>query len=192
MDEGTRAAHDGLLAWGQAVAPELMAKPPGRFTDTVSCVEEALTQASDIAVGLGVKDPGRPYRPHKIGGWTTDDFKTGRSQKKTWEVTSFVSDAGRYSVSFYYDKGWYGASIKRVALVSTPADDPKRQTEVACDAHQGSTGHSPKNTVYELRLKDYDPKRKYFVVADLDGVPPNSPPEKQGCEGHVVMRKARE
>jgi hypothetical protein len=192
MDEGSRAVHDGVLAWGAMVAPEIAAHPPTRFSDTVNCAEDVVSQASDIVTNFGVKDPNRPYRTRKIGGWTTDDFKTGQSQKKTWEVTSSVSGPGRYTVFFFYDKGWYGAHIKRVALVSTPADDPNKQTEVACDPHDGVTGHQPKNTVYELVLKEYDPKRKYFVVADLSGQPPNSPPDRQGCEGHAKMRKVKE
>lgn len=195
VDEGSCAAHDGLLAWGIAVAPELAPgtkKAPSRLNDTIKCVEDVMSQVSDIAINRGIKDPNRPYRTHTIGKWVTEDFKTGAAQTKTWEVTSYVSGAGVYKVYFYYDSGWYGAQIKRVALVSTPPDNPNKQTEVACDKHDGITGYSPRDTIYTLHLKEYDPKQKYFIVADLVGIPPDSPPDKQGCTGHVVMKKTKE
>jgi hypothetical protein len=43
-----------------------------------------------------------------------------------------------------------------------------------------------------LTIKEYAPKRRYFLVADIVGMPLNSPPERQGCEGHATMEKVRE
>ncbi len=201
VDEGSREARDGLLAWGEAVASRLMARPPSRFADTANCIEAVMSQVSDIVTGYGMQDPNRPYRSRQIGRWVTEDFKTGRDQTKTWEVTSFVAGPGRYQVYFQYEKGWYGAGIRRVRMVSAsalngarsgPAADPSQQKELACDDHEGITGHSPKDTLYALDLKEHDPARRYFIVADLRGVPPNSPPDKQGCEGRVNMKKIKE
>jgi hypothetical protein len=195
MDEGSLNAHDGLLAWGEAVAPERMpgkGKADSRLVDTANCIDDVMAQASDVAYALGVKDKGRAYRTRKIGGWKTEDFKAGRNQKMTWEVTSYVDGPGRYNVFFYYESGWYGAGINRVALVASPENAARLQVEIACDPHHGSTGYSPKNTTYELVLNEYSPKRKYYIVADLEGIPPNSPPDKQGCTGFVKMCKVRE
>lgn len=79
-------------------------------------------------------------------GWPNEDFDSGAAQTKTWEVTKQVSGSGRYRVVFLDDSGWYGATIRRVALVSTPTGDPAKQTELARDVHQGVTGYQPKNT----------------------------------------------
>ena len=146
-----------------------------------------------MAAGLDINDPGRPYRARQIGGWTTDDFKAGPAQKRTWEVTKSLGGPGRYGVMFQYDSGWYGAGIKQVSLVSTPANDAAApQTELARDTHEGITGYQPKDTTYVLLLREHDPKRRYFVVVDLVGVPPNSPPEHSGCVGHATMKKVRQ
>jgi len=194
VDQGSRDAHDGLLNWGAAVAPKLVPKSLGstsRLADTLDCLERTAVEASDVAQGMGINDPGRPYRARRIGGWTTDDFKAGPSQKKTWEVTKFLGGPGQYRVMFHYDRGWYGARIKCVSLVSTPPDDAAQQAELSRDAHEGITGYQPKNTTYEVSLREYDPKRRYFVLVDLVGMPPNSPPEHSGCVGHATMKKVR-
>ena len=195
IDEGSRDAHDGLLSWGAAVAPELVPKSLGsasRLADTLECLERIAAEASDVAQGLGINDPGRPYRARLIGGWTTEDFKAGAAQKKTWEVTRFLAGTGRYQVMFNYDSGWYGAGIKCVSLVSALSDNAAQPTEVSRDRHEGVTGYQPKDTVYELMLREHDPKRRYFVVADLVGAPRNSPPEHSGCVGHATMKKMRQ
>jgi hypothetical protein len=192
-DQGSQEARQGLVAWGEAVAPRLSKLSGGsRYADTVNCVDRVMTEASDVATALGIPDPNRPYRVRTVGGWKTDDFKTEPSQKKTWEVSKFVTEPGRYRVAFYHDKGWYGLRIKQVRLVATPSEDLSQETELARDSHEGSAAYQPKNNTYELTIKEYAPKRRYFLVADIVGMPLNSPPERQGCEGHATMEKVRE
>ncbi len=201
MDRASREVHSGLVAWGNAVAPKMM-PPEGfsvRFADTLDCLDKVMIEASDAVVALGIPDPGRPYRVRQIGGWATDDFKTGPAQQKTWEVGRVVSGPGRYEVTFQYEGGWYGAKITRVRLIAGPAGDASRQTELARDEHEGTTGdqligiagrrqHTPQYAVYTLTLKDYDPKQRYFAVADLLGAAANSPPDQLGCTGYATMR----
>lgn len=193
VDQGGRDASRGLQAWGDAVTGQTASTTGGsRYGDTVSCVERAMADIGDAAEALGIRDPNRPYRLRKIGEWKTEDFDSGASQTKTWEVTKYVTEPGRYRVEFVYSSGWYGASIKRVTLVSTPTNDPAQQTELARDVHHGTTGHRPKNTVYELALEQYDPARRYFVVADIIGVTARPNAEHSGCAGHATLNKVRE
>ena len=180
---------EGLVAWGAAVAPHLART--SRLTDTVKSAEQVMARASDMAATLGVEDPERPYRAHWIGDWKTEDFADGPAQTKTWDVTKLVSGPGRYRVDFQYDSGWHGARIKRVMLVAGPASDASRREEVARDVHDGSTGHQPRNTAYELTLASHDPKQSYFLIADLVGPKPGGPPERSGCAGHVTMRRVK-
>jgi hypothetical protein len=194
-NRGSADARDALIAWGHAVAPQLVPKSAPsatRFADTVNCLERVMTEASDWATKLGVADPDRPYRVRRIGDWTTDDFSAGPSLTKTWEVSRFMGGAGHYRVMFYYDSGWHGVHVKQVALVSTPAGDVQQKTELTRDVHPGVTGYQPKDTAYELRIPDYDPQRRYFVVADLVGPSPGGPSERSGCVGHAMMSKVRE
>lgn len=193
-ERGSRSAHDGLLAWGAAVAAECGSKTLNRhrnFRDAVACVERAMTDVSDAAAGVGVADLGRVYRAGRVGGWTTDDFATGPSQRKVWEVTKSMTEPGRYQVAFCHDSGGQTARIKRVALVGAPAGNPAQQTELSCDAHEGVTGREARNVAYELSLRQHDPQRRYFLVADLDGIARNASPDKSRCVGHAEMRKLR-
>lgn len=193
VDQGGRDTTRGLQAWGDAVTGQSASKAGGsRYGDTVSCVERAMADIGDAAEAQGTRDPNRPYRLRKIGEWKTEDFDAGAAQTKTWEVTKYVIEPGRYRVEFLYTSGWYGASIKQVALVSTPANDPAQQTELARDVHHGTTGHQPKNTTYELSLKQHDPARRYFVVADLIGVTTKPNAVHSGCSGHATLNKIRE
>jgi len=194
-DEGHRHACDRMLAWEKSLdapSPDSPTALPGKVGESASFIQRAMADISDAVSALGIADPHRAYRLRRIGQWTTEDFAAGPSQRKTWDVSKTVSEAGRYRVAFQYDRGWYGIGIKRVALVSTPADDPTQQTEVACDKHDGATSHRPKKSTYELVLGQYDAHRRYFVVADIVGIPRNSPTGHSGCYGHADMQKVDE
>jgi hypothetical protein len=193
-DRASREASEALVAWGRAVAPKLVAKGPAAgsmFADEIDCLARVINEAGDIAVTLGIKDAGRPYRWQRVGDWKTDDFKTGAAQQKTWEVSKFVAEPGRYRLRFCYESGFYGTKIKRAAIVSSPANDPALRSEMAFDAHDGATGHHPNDTTYDLELREHDAKRRYFVVADLVGTPPDAPPDRAGCSGYVTMKKLK-
>jgi hypothetical protein len=202
LDRGSQEVRGGLVAWGNAVAPKMM-PPEGfsvRFADTVDCLDKVTTEASDALAALGIPDPARPYRVRHVGDWATDDFKTGPAQQKTWELGRALGGPGRYEVTFHYEGGWYEAKISRVRLLAGPPGDVSRQTELARDVHLGATGdqligiagrrqHMPQNATYTLTVKDYDPKQRYFVVADIEGVPANSPPNQLGCTGYATMKR---
>lgn len=195
LDRASQETRESLLAWGHTVAPRIVPKsapPRDRFGDTADCLEAVVTEAGDVAVRQNVPDPGRPYRPHIAGHWTTEDFRSGSMQKKIWDVTSFVTGPGRYQVTFSHDRGWHGAGVRQLVLVASPVKDGMQQTELARDTHHGATGYQPKNTTYELVLSAHDPKQHYFLVADLTGPAPNTPPERATCVGHAALRQIKE
>ena len=45
--------------------------------------------------------------------------------------------------------------------------------------------------VYEFDVPEQAGEWRYFIVADIRGMPKESPPDKQGCEGEVAMWKVR-
>ncbi len=193
-ERGSRDAHDGMAAWGTAMAEQCGSKTLNHhrnFRDAVACVERAMTDVSDAAATVGVSDPGRVYRAGRIGGWTTEDFTTGPAQRKTWEVTKPLSEPGHYQVVFRHDSGGQPARIKRVALVWAPAGNPAQKTELSRDEHEGLTGRQAKNNAYEVSLDQRDPGRRYFLVVDLEGIARNAPPELSRCVGHAEMKKVR-
>ncbi len=193
LDLAGQDVRAGLLSWANAVAPRLM-PPRGyavRFADTVDCLDRVVSEASDALVALDVPDPRHRFRVHRIGEWTAGDFQTGPWTRKTWEVGNLLSAPGHYAVTFHYEGGWHAARIKRVSLVSTPRDDTSRRTQLACDVHEGMTGHReipPEKAVYDLRLRSCDPLRRYFIIADVSSDAYNSPPDQPGTKGYVTMR----
>jgi hypothetical protein len=194
VERGSRVAHDGLLAWGAALAAEFGSPTLNHqryFLDTVNSVDGAMTDVSDAAADLGLFDPGRVYRATRVGTWTTDDFAAGPTLRKTWDVTRRVTEAGRYQVTFRHDSGGQGAAIQRVALASAPRANPAQTSELSSDAHPGITGRVPKNAAYEVVLKHFDPQRRYFLVVDLEGIARNAPPDRSRCEGHAELCKLR-
>jgi hypothetical protein len=162
----------------------------GRVADTVNVTEQTIAGIGEAISPLGVDDPGRAYRPHKVGTWQTEDFETQEAIRKRWDVTSFIVGAGTYTVRFDYTKGWWGLNIRRTALVAVDEDGAER--EVAADAHPGSAGAHPKDIAYRLRLDQQDAQLKYFLVADIQGVTSKGKPEnRQGCCGELWMAKVR-
>jgi len=186
LDAATDAVVEGLKKWKEAVAPDIYTS---RFLDTIRYTEQTTADVSSVLVRLGVRDEKFPYRPHRIGAWKTKDFAAGADIRKQWDVSFYITEPGRYRVRFLYEKGWYGLRINRVALAAADPKAPDKLVEVAVDDHVGSTGHHPKNEIYILELKKYDPNLKYFILADVHGRPPDAPEERRGCNGTVMMRK---
>jgi hypothetical protein len=189
LDRASQEARGGLLAWGHAVSPQFL---PCRFDDTVDCLDRVMTEASDAAIGLGIGDPARSYRVRRIGQWENDTFRTGPSQSVTWPVSTFITAPGQYEVAFHYDdRGWYGVEIQQVRLLSAVKDGAPL-AELARDAHQGISRAQSKNTTYQLGLKTYDPKRRYFVTADLVGIRLTGPQDRSASVGAATIRKCKE
>jgi hypothetical protein len=165
---------------------------PCRFDDTVDCLDRVMTEASDVAIGLGVGDPAQSYRVRRIGGWTNDTFRTGPSQQVTWPVSRFIKGPGHYEVAFHYDdRGWYGIEVQQVRLVAG-AKDAAPLAELARDRHQGISRGQSNSATYQLRLKTYDPKQRYSVVADLVGIRLTSPNDRSASVGAATIRQCKE
>ena len=190
LDAAALATVNGLQAWESAVGPGLGG---GRFADTVNVTERTSADIGKALVALGIADPGAPFRPHKIGTWTDEDFQPGKERvTKTWEVTEALSGAGQYQVRFDYTQGWWGLTIFRVALASVPRDKPEALTEIAVDTHDGVAAYENKQNTYALSVTKRDPALRYFIVADIQGVTSEGKAEnRRGCQGEAWVRKPR-
>jgi hypothetical protein len=189
LDRATYQTTEGLKAWQQAVAPDSKAS---RFSDTVRVTEETCAAIGEFLGEFGIDDPGRPYRQKTVGAWKTEDFAEGPEITKMWEVTDHIAGPGTYRTEFVYRRGWYGLGIHRASLVRAPADRPEEHTVVATDEHEGTAAHRNVENVYEFDAPEQTGEWRYFIVADIRGMPRESPPDKQGCEGEVVMWKVRD
>jgi hypothetical protein len=190
LDAATRQTVEGLKTWQQAVAPDRAA---GRVADTCQVTKQTTAQISDFLVGLGIEDPERPYRMQKIGAWHEDDFAEGARITKTWEVTDRLGGPGTYRAQFNYTRGWYALHIYSAALMSAPRDNPEDLTEVVVDAHEGSAAAvgNAHDFVYTFEVTEHNPELRYFLVADVRGISPDHPADKQGCRGEVTWWKVR-
>jgi len=190
LDAAALATVSRLQAWESAVGPGLGG---GRFADTVNVTERTSADIGKALVALGIADPGAPFRPHKIGTWTDEDFQPGKERvTKTWEVTEALSGAGQYQVRFDYTQGWWGLTIFRVALASVPRDKPEALTEIAVDTHDGVAAYENKQNTYALSVTKRDPALRYFIVADIQGVTSEGKAEnRRGCQGEAWVRKPR-
>jgi Glycosyl hydrolase family 20, domain 2 len=190
LDLAARRTTEGLVAWEAAVGPGLGG---GRFDDTVNVTEETSAGVGKALAALGIVDPGAPYRAHKVGEWVDGDFLPQKERvTKQWDVTDALSGAGEYEVRFTYTKGWWGLTMHRVALASAPADQPANLTEVVVDEHQGTAAYENKLNTYRLTVPAAEPGRRYYLVADIQGVTSEGKPEnRRGCAGEVWLEKVR-
>jgi hypothetical protein len=186
LDRANREAREGLLAWGNAVAPHCLTC---RFVDTVDCLDQMMTKASDATTRLGISDPGRCYRVRRIGEWSNETFRRGPAQQVTWPVSNFISGPGRYEVAFHFDDcGWYGVEIRDVRLLAGATDTGPRK-ELARDLHRGTSRYQSDGATYQLELKTYQPNDRYFVVAQLVGARLTGPNDRSASVGSATIRK---
>ena len=178
---------DGLVAWKAAVAPDHSST---RVTDTANVTHQTVDAIGVSLAPFGIKDTGKPYREHTIGGWKTEDFDQGAKLTKTWDVTDSLDGPGTYRVRFAYTRGWNGLSMYRVALAASAKAAPDKLTVMADDTHTGFAAHKNRSNVYTLKLARYDPKARYIITADIKGTPSKGrPTNRQGCCGDVWMVK---
>jgi len=162
---------------------------PGRFTETINVKDRTVVAIGDTLHSLfGVSNPMKPYVRKPIAHWTTDDFAEEQRITKRWDVTDSIPVTGTCQVQFRYSGGQWGLTVYRVALASAPVDKREELTELSVDEHGGSTGHQQRNSDYALTIEKRRPDRRYFVVADVQGVGPDDRPDKpKGCNGTVWM-----
>jgi hypothetical protein len=155
----------------------------GRFAGTLNCLEPVVVQISDAARHMGVSDPNRIHRANRIGEWTGQDFATGATRQKKWEIDKTLLLPGGYQVAFHRHGNGSNAQIKWVALSAAPAADPARQTEICRVAREETTETHP---AYNLSLQHHDPQQRYFLVVELDGGG-----ESARCIGNATIRKLK-
>jgi hypothetical protein len=181
-DAGCRDAREGVLAWMKLLSPENI-QSTGRFAGTLNCLEPVVVQISDAARHMGVSDPNRIHRANRIGEWTGQDFATGATRQKKWEIDKTLLLPGGYQVAFHRHGNGSNAQIKWVALSAAPAADPARQTEICRVAREETTETHP---AYNLSLQHHDPQQRYFLVVELDGGG-----ESARCIGNATIRKLK-
>ncbi len=136
---------------------------------------------NSVSGKFAVKPAGDPYKlcktlfekyrselsPEVIGvyldsaGWSPKAFVDGCSHNWTLDVTSQITKAGSYTVTFKYKEGDSALSISRVAVV-------QKGKQLAIDAHEGWTGHENRQNTYTLKVDKVDSGKPVCLVMDVD------------------------
>jgi hexosaminidase len=93
------------------------------------------------------------YRPEPFAHWTPRQV-TDIYRPLLWDVTSAMTGAGRYRVTFQYTGGACRLGMESVKLLADGA-------VVSADRHRGMTGASDERNTYIVELKRYSPATKY-------------------------------
>lgn len=188
-DRVTTSTVEALEAWGEAVAAETGGKPPGRFTDTVNAILDEATALAALGEQHGFPDTRKAYRRVQVGDWKTEDFDRDGTITAVFDVTDRIDGAGRYEVEFAYRGGQLGLVGHRVALVAQTGDDAATRQEISVDEHRSHCGAWNDGHLYRIELKDYDPARRYLVLATISGGNPATPRDARSTNGVVLFRK---
>lgn len=189
LTEGGAEVSSQLKAWS-----ELCGGAGGsRLADTIQVTEQTVADVSRALEPLGIRNPALSLFRQKVGAWEDQDFETTEAVRKVWEITDQVTVPGTYQAEFVYTRGWWGLTIRRVALAAAPADAPDRLTELVADVHDGTAAYENRDNVYQLRVDAVDPAQRYYLVADIVGVRSSDKAEnRRGCQGDVMLWRVRE
>ena len=126
IDKAAENLTENLYLWGMIVNPLARDSHPARFYDTATAAQHAASIARKYGEKLGIKDP-EPYaRYREAGKWNDPTFQNGNKQVLLLDVTTFVSGAGQYDVSFIFDSGTVGLDIHSVSILKgTSAETAK-------------------------------------------------------------------
>jgi len=111
----------------------------------------------------------------EIGKWDTKDFKDNARITKEWDVTKYIPAIKALGGTFkirLQDTRSYDLHIYRVALVSAPAGQRDRATELSVDKHWGRTRphYKSHDNVYTLSLpikSNHGVDTRYYILADI-------------------------
>lgn len=182
--EGIQALSDNYPVWGQACRGDGAGEaPPERYTSTLLMMERLGARIGELMEQCGFVDEQKPYRPHVIGTWHTEEFASENWQTRRLDVTGLVDGPGTYMFRPVYKSGSLGLIASRAALVSFPRERPEDLRQEAVDEHRCHAGAWVEGDIYTLELRDYDPARGYAVMAHIGG--------GNSTVGEFVFRKLR-
>ena len=93
------------------------------------------------------------YRPEPAGTWTPQQV-TESYAPLLWNVTSALTEDGRYRVTLQYTKGKCRIGIESAELLAGGV-------VISADRHRGMTGASHEANTYIVELKQHEPGKKY-------------------------------
>ena len=201
LDAAAEAVVRGLWAWGCLVYPETPQKPQHRFEETMSVFAQVVTEAYRVAAALGVADPRPAYRDRRIGGWTAANFVAGDfptfDATLRFDVTDFLDGPGPYRVMFRFLGGAYGLDILAVSFQEMDESGEREVARIEPKSYgYGDSPPPPHIGRYEawndvlLELPAIRPSARYFVQADVRGIPADAPPDRRTSDGEVTLRRA--
>lgn len=109
------------------------------------------------------------YKPngHIIATWEPEDVKTIEYVTWEWDVTDKIYANGRAMAGLFYTKGKNKLNIKNMQLL-------QNGKVIDEDLHRGFADETRatskrKNYLYFLNVRQYDPKARYTLRAEVSG-----------------------
>ena len=94
-----------------------------------------------------------------IGLWEAGQMKEG-GVILDWDISGFIDGPGKYNAIFLYTNGTAAVQIAWSAIL-------EQGTEIQKDVHTGWSGRDKRDIVYTFNLKEFNPKAKYTLKANL-------------------------
>jgi hypothetical protein len=162
----------------------------GRLMDSLKATGGAVATVAQTLERHGVRTPPLFLAPQVVSKWNVDDFREKARREMVAELTPYIDGPGTFLVTFQYTTGWNGLHMWRAALAESPHKSPEQKNELAVDEHEGFTGARSQGNIYRLTLQNYNPEKRYWLVADVQGTPPqNQKPGHTGCSGEIQLQQ---
>jgi len=196
LDAAAEAVVRGLWDWGCLVYPQTPEKPQHRFEETMSVFAQVVTEAYRSAGRLGIADPRPAYRDRPLGGWSAADFPTTEATLR-FDATDLLDGPGPYRVMFRFTGGAYGLDILAVSFRETDETGEREVARIEPKSYgYGDSPPPPHIGRYEawndvrLDLAEVKPGVRYFLAAEVRGIPTDAPAEQRTSSGEVLLRRA--
>lgn len=131
-----------------------------------------------LGVKYGKDDLGPIMKDAKLlGQWTASQMKM-EGVTLEWDATKFITEAGKYNVIFFYQKGASALQIEWAALL----EDGK---EIQRDTHEGWSGSVKRDIAYTFNLSERKAGATYIIRAYA------IPQGDEDSNGDVLIKKGK-
>jgi hypothetical protein len=186
----------GLWKWACLVYPPTPQKPQHRFEETMSVFAQVVTEAHRSAGRLGIADPRPAYRDRPLGGWSAADFPMPEATLR-FDATDLLAGPGPYRVLFRFTGGAYGLDILAISFREAEGASEREVARIEPKSYgYGDSPPPPHIGRYEawndvrLDLAEVKSGARYFLMAEVRGIPADAPAERRTCNGEVLLRRA--
>jgi hypothetical protein len=188
LDQCAAVISTRLWRWGARMCARTNTGMPSYLLDTIRAVPQTADMARElVGARLGIADPHPEVRQHELGGWSENDFVSGRRQTLSFDATPYITRPGEYSVCFAFTESAYSLDPKRVSVIAKEADATRRRFDSVSSTRRDALWSQHREL--PVVIPELVPGCRYFVEVEAEGVPGDAPPNRQTCAGTIGIRR---